>query len=382
MKQIFIYVQHLLGTGHLRRVEVIADCLADNGLAVTVASGGVDEPRFEHPGVTTIRLPGIQSDAAFSGLYDTEGKVVTDSLMEQRLGILGPAFSAIKPEMLIIESYPFARRQMRKEILALLEIAREQNCGQTLIACSVRDIVQPKSKRERIDEIVDLVDRYFDYVLVHGDEEFIPFDRSFPQCSKFQDRIIYTGYISRPYRPDPELHRNPGSIVVSAGGGAAGKLLYECVLEAAKSRTGKNYSWLVLVGNSLDNAYLAELKRQEEAHISVERNRTDFRDLLSRCACSVSQGGYNTVMDLLATNTPAVIIPFEGEGEVEQLTRAQALQQRNRVRVLRERQLDSSRLLESIEICCRTDPARNRPIVNLQGAEMVYKTVAKALSLY
>ena len=380
MKQIFIYVQHLLGSGHLRRVEVIADYLANDGFGVTVASGGVDRPRFQQASVATIELPGIRSDSTFSSLFDDKGTVVTDNLMSKRSEILQQALVATQPDMLVVESYPFARRQMRKEILALLDAAKNRLAKQVIIACSVRDVIQPKTNQRRIDETLSVIDRYFDFVLVHGDRDFIPFDQTFPQCSKFRDKLLYTGYISRPYVRKPNIHRQANLIVVSAGGGAAGKILYDCAMEAATSGHGEKFDWLMLVGNSVDNDYFTSLQKQENQHIRVEWNRADFRDLLAACACSVSQGGYNTIMDLLVTRTPAVIVPFEGDGEVEQLTRAMALQQQHCVGVLRESQLQGSRLLRLISDCRDLDVTKFGRTIKLDGGRAVCKFARKALS--
>ena len=42
--RVLLYVQHLLGIGHLKRAMTLARALAAEGLEVTVASGGFEVP--------------------------------------------------------------------------------------------------------------------------------------------------------------------------------------------------------------------------------------------------------------------------------------------------------------------------------------------------
>ena len=39
-RRVLFHVQHLLGIGHLRRAEILAEAMAAEGLEVTVAYGG------------------------------------------------------------------------------------------------------------------------------------------------------------------------------------------------------------------------------------------------------------------------------------------------------------------------------------------------------
>ena len=84
------------------------------------------------------------------------------------------------------------------------------------------------------------------------------------------------------------------------------------------------------------------------ANALVEPNRVDFRSILSRARVSISQAGYNTVTDLLATGVRAVLVPFSSEGEREQAIRARVLADAGAARVIDENHLSSEALLDSI----------------------------------
>jgi len=63
----------------------------------------------------------------------------------------------------------------------------------------------------------------------------------------------------------------------------------------------------------------------------------------------VSQGGYNTVMDVLEARAPAVVVPFASERETEQSLRAERLAACGILEVVQERELSPERLVQAID---------------------------------
>ncbi|MCK4868720.1 MAG: glycosyltransferase, partial [Alphaproteobacteria bacterium] len=102
-------------------------------------------------------------------------------------------------------------------------------------------------------------------------------------------------------------------------------------------------------------------KLVETQGVTVERLRQDYREVLSRAALSVSQAGYNTVMDILVTGVHAVLVPFAAEGETEQAQRARLLAGRGRVQVADEATLTPESLAAAI------DEALSCPAPALEG---------------
>jgi predicted glycosyltransferase len=72
---------------------------------------------------------------------------------------------------------------------------------------------------------------------------------------------------------------------------------------------------------------------------------------------SVSQAGYNTVLDILAARARAVLVPFAAERETEQLTRAEHLSRRGAAVLLRESDLTPAALGAAIERAAACEPA-------------------------
>jgi predicted glycosyltransferase len=95
--------------------------------------------------------------------------------------------------------------------------------------------------------------------------------------------------------------------------------------------------------------------------VTVETLRRDYREVLSLAALSVSQAGYNTIMDILVTGVRAVLVPFAAEGETEQALRARLLAERGRVQVADEATLTPESLAGAI------DEALSRPALPVEG---------------
>ena len=114
--------------------------------------------------------------------------------------------AAARPDAVVLEGFPFARRAFRFELDPLLEAVRAAPRRLPVI-CSVRDIVVVRNDPQRHREIVDRVRRDIDRVLVHGDPALIPFDASFPPAPDIADRLVYTGYVGSARRPLPASGR-------------------------------------------------------------------------------------------------------------------------------------------------------------------------------
>src|SRR5712691_6353099 len=199
---VLFYVQHLLGIGHLQRALRIAEALARNAVAVTLVSGGVPVALPRDPAIRFVQLTPVRANDARFELVDGAGQPIGDALREERRAALLAAFASTRPDGMIIEGYPFARRAFRFELEPLIAAVRAARPRPRLI-CSVRDIVVVRDDPRRHRDIAGSVRGDFDAVLVHGDAAFIAFEASFPAAPEIADRLIYTGYVCPPRRSMP-----------------------------------------------------------------------------------------------------------------------------------------------------------------------------------
>ena len=351
--KIFFHVQHLLGIGHLKRAATLAHALRGAGFEVTLASGGPPVP-----GIEVLQLPPATSPD-LKQLLDENGKPVDEAWKARRRDALLGAFRQASPNVLLVELFPFGRRQLRFELLPLLQAAK----GKALIVCSVRDLLQPRPAREA--EVLECFEHYFDRLLVHGDPRIAGFERSFQKAALLGERVHYTGYVVEDI-PEDRSNVGSGEVLVSAGGGAVGARLLEAALEARALSALRARPWRLLAGVNFQG--LEALQARAGDGVVVERFRNDFTLRLRNCVLSVSQAGYNTVVETLQARARAVLVPFAAGGEVEQTARARLLEERGLVQVVEEAVLSPATLAAAIDRAAAA-PRPAPGAVNLDGAQ-------------
>ncbi|MBP6851367.1 MAG: hypothetical protein KA164_07190 [Rhodoferax sp.] len=367
-RRVLFYVQHLLGIGHLQRAAALADGMTRVGLEVTLVTGGMPVPGLVINAAHCVQLaPASAADLSFKTLLDAQGRPVDDAWKDARRQQLLDVWAGCMPDVLVIELFPFGRRQMRFELLPLLDAAWAHS-PRPLIVSSVRDILGGgQADPARADQMLATFDRYFDHVLVHGDGALVPFERSFRHAGRLGSRLHYTGYVvgtpadaARLPAHDP-TPSSDSEVLVSVGGGAVGQRLLEVALAARPLTSMRDRCWRLLAGVNMADEDLARLRvlADMQPGVVVERYRSDFTRLLARCRLSVSQGGYNTVMEILQARVPAVVVPFAGGAETEQAFRTRLLADRGWVETVEESTLDARTLALAIDRAARRrlDPA-------------------------
>ncbi len=351
--RVMFYVQHLLGIGHLSRASRIARAMVARGMAVTLVTGGMPVPGFPGPGIPNVALPPVAvGDVSFAGLVDGQGRPADAAYMATRQDMLLRTFHDFRPEAVMLEAFPFGRKQVRTELLALIAAIEATTPRPALIA-SLRDILQRRSKPSRDAETVDLVQRHFDMVLVHGDPAFAALGDSFPHADLIADKVVYSGLVCPPPPPPAPEHFD---IILSAGGGAVGAGLVRAGVAAA-ALMPDIANWLVIAGPNLPQAQVDALMANKPPNVTLTRFRPDLASLLSGAALSVSQAGYNTVGDILQAGCRSVLVPFTGQGETEQADRAERLARLGRVTVVPDADLTAERLAMGIRAgLARPDP--------------------------
>lgn len=366
--KLLFHVQHMLGIGHRVRAERIARACVDIGFDVTLMEGGVagqvpdDDPPER---LTRVQLPPAKTaDAAFSGVVDADtGVPIDDKWRERRKAATLKALHVTRPDVLMVEGFPFARRAFRFELLPLVKEARSMGAK---TAVSIRDILVERPDRLKTAQIAELARSNFDRILVHGDPGFAQLADSFSSACVLADHLAYTGIVS----PEP-VHTGLGNhneVIVSAGGGATGGALVRAALAARRLCSGDNRQWRILIGPNMPEEDRPS-PDEVPADCIVEPSRPDFTRLLLDAGVSVSQAGYNTVADLAVTGCPAVLIPFEGPNgrETEQPTRSRLMKAADRAIIVPETQLTPVALADAVQKAAAT-PRNGIALYRTDGA--------------
>ncbi len=366
MSRALIWVQSLLGSGHLRRALVIADALAGEGFAVTVANGGPPPSGPCPAGVDLVQLPPVRAgDAGFGTLVDADGAPVSDALFAERAARLRALVAETAPRVLLTELFPFGRRAFHRELLPLLEALAGRR-ERPLLVASVRDILVAPADPARPRAAAELARRLYDLVLVHADPRLVPFGHSFPAARMLWDRLRYTGYVCAGATGSPApLSARRGVLVTGGGGRVAGPLLEVALAAARRDPAGE--PWRLVAGPDLDDdAFAALARRARGAPVRLVRADPDLPRSLAAARVVVARSGYNTVVEALAAATPLVAVPFETGRETEQRTRAERLAALGFARLVPETALTPEALLAAVDALRRAPP--RPPRLLLDGA--------------
>ena len=362
--KVMIVVTHLLGTGHLARTLTLARAFAAAGDQTLVVSGGMPAPLLAKLRDELVQLPPLRSDGVdFSRLLTADGGQATPNyLVTRRAAALG-AMAAFRPDILITELFPFGRRILRDEFRALLDAAKSMQVT-PLICASIRDILAPPSKPKKATFADEMVTTYYDSVLIHSDKTFTPLETSWPVSPMLRTKLNYTGYVTPPAAGLHPEQAGEGEVIVSAGGGDVGGPVYEAALAAAPHI---KRPMRILVGGAHPDERIDTLRKTAPLNVSVEAARPDFRQMLHHAAASVSLCGYNTALDILQAGTPAVFVPFDEGGEVEQGLRASALAAQDGIAVLTRAEMTAESLCTAINAVIAA-PRRTRSDARFDGA--------------
>jgi predicted glycosyltransferase len=377
---ILFYCQHLLGLGHLERAARLARALGRAGEPVVFVQGGRPEPEVDLGGAEVVALPPlVAANAAASGISLPDGRRPGPGELADRRDRLLACLRSHDPSVVLIELFPFGRHALTFELgpllLAVEDDRARRGAAAPRVAVSLRDVLVAKSNQAWFElAAVAVARQWTDRVLVHGSPDAIPLGRTLALAERLGERLVYTGYLG----PDGDRSAGTphGEIVISAGGGQVGGPLFRAALAAWSLTTAaRQRPWRLVTGPYFPDAARGELDRQagrlpsRAGHpaVVVEAYRPDLGAHLGGAALSVSQAGYNTVLELVAHRVRALVIPYEGSGD-EQPLRAGLLAARGLLAIVPEAELTPARLAEAMDTALER-PGFPAPVhIDLQGA--------------
>jgi predicted glycosyltransferase len=197
-------------------------------------------------------------------------------------------------------------------------------------------------------------------------------------------RALYTGYVAESDEtPRSDVGPSPvgrGEVIVSAGGGAVGAPLLHAALKARTMTPLADRRWRLLVGANMPAADQAALAAAATAGIVVEPVRGDFPALLRNAALSISQAGYNTVIETLCHADRAVLVPFGTARETEQADRARLLVARGMVASVPPDDLSPATLAAAVAAAWAGPSIRSFPPVDARGGPATVAALQQMLA--
>lgn len=376
--RILFYCQSSLGIGHtMRSLRLITGLMTR--FEVCLLQGGSALPASMYPkGLDVISLPPITADAEFVQLRSPAPGSSVEQVLAQRGETMLQTCLHFQPDIVIVELYPFGRRKFGQEIDPLLKQARKQGAR---IICSLRDILVPKRDPQLHEtRAVEIANRRFDAILVHGDPGFYRLDETFGRVADLRIPVLYTGYVAQDYVPKVVATREP-TIIASLGGGRFGHELARAVIAAAPRLSDHcGHRIELYTGPFCPAAQVTEWVKDHghAPNLFIETFTHDFFSRLGRVDLAISLGGYNTTMDVLASGVRSLMYPCVNNAGMDQITRVKRLAEYGMVNLLTVDDLNPDRFVNRIFEVLKT--SSNTKSLDLKGVEVTTRILTSIMN--
>jgi predicted glycosyltransferase len=368
---LLFYCQHSLGLGHLIRSLTLARALSERFQVFLLSGGRIPRGVRVPDGVSLVPLPPLGMDGE-GRLVSLDRRRALDKVQEIRRQEILRVYRSLRPRAVFIELFPFGRKKLSSELMPLLEEARKPGVARPLLVCSLRDILVRRGTRQRAhdERALDVANHFFDAVLVHADPQFARLEETFGPTSSLHIPVLYTGFVHESSQAGAVARPRSGQrILVSAGGGLVGEPLFRAAVEAHPLLfPTQGLRTRILAGAFLPDHAWRWLRAQVARADGLQAHRwvPDLGMEMRAATASVSQCGYNTSLDILQSQVPALVVPFAEGGESEQMDRALRLERLGAVRVLDPARLSGPRLADEIDRLLRFTP--RKVALNIDGA--------------
>ena len=408
------YSQHLIGVGHHFRNRQIVNALIKT-CDVFFIDGGRPIPEADlDERVTRISLPPLRTGA--QGIESVDKERDLQAVMRERQVRLSEAMEQIRPDVFCVEFFPFSRWSLKGEILNTIVRLNQVN-PDAKVLCSLRDIptraksdelqpaIAPTERRDGdamrfysvpfggihheylsfnrryYEEVVPVLNQYFDAVLVHGDSQLSRLEDHFPWIADIGIPVVYTGFVSEKLedvsRPDSASDQY---VLVSAGGGAEGLALVAPCIEAWKKLEQDDVhdgrEMVIFAGAFIDETHFDALRELcGDGPFRIERFTSNFLVWMKHADLSISRAGYNTCMNVLETQVPSILVPSIAMDDQE--FRAQQLMALGIVQVIHPDQLSVAKMAKAIAEMLESSVPEHH--LSMDGAEQTRKFIELAV---
>lgn len=338
--------QYSGGIGGLLRCLALARSLSRQYQVVVLNNGPLPRGISAPAGVTVLQMP--ECDQHQTGENQDYHQVAADrrdfSLLQ---------YARLKPDVLMIETFPFARGGNKDELQPLLDLARGDAGRHPIVLCCMIDIhaanvADPESENQ---QIVELLEQYFDAVLVYSDPKFARLEEFFQPQKGLTTPIVYTGFLAPGRSTVIPTGAKEKRILVSAGGGASGGPLFRAAIEAHRLLwEAEGLPMTIITGPSLPRTEaqkLMSLSRHSHA-LTIKRTVPNIGVEMRKVRWSVSQCGYSTAAEVIRSGVAPLFVPSRDERCAGQIERARRLHHWGASRLLVESHLNAASLAHEL----------------------------------
>ena len=351
---VVMYSHDGFGLGHMRRNLNIARRLTEQTSVNVLMLIGCPNGLFFDlpPQIDFIKLPSIVK-------VDTEqwkSRKLSLSLAATctlRAGLILHTVQTLKPDLFLVDFIP---QGVGRELLPTLDWLRQ--CDQpTQTVLGLRDILDHPERVQAAwqeQETLDLIERYYDRVLIYGREELFALGDLYGLSQRVPERLTYCGYLSPDTPPAPSrasVWRYPQRrrLVVTAGGGRDGFTLLSTAVEAmARLADNERPEAVLITGPMMEEDYRADLDRlTADLPVTIVYWTEDSRSLIKDADLVLCMAGYNTLTETVSLGKRPIVIPRRGPSQ-EQRLRTELFARLDLIRPIRPDELSADLLAQTI----------------------------------
>ena len=238
---------------------------------------------------------------------------------------------------------------------------------------SVRDLVNSYDGSETDELTCEILNSYYDLLMIHSDKNVIPFETSFPKFKDIKISIKYTGYVTRKIITKNSKNFQLEDIaLVSVGGGSMGEELQKAIIKVhLELKKNWNHKLIVFLG-SYQNIELESLPASIVIH---KFDQSAYDAYLRKAKLLICMGGYNTVLEAISLNLPLLVYQKAfSQNNFEQACRINELQKIGLAHSLYPNELQHSTLISKILTILKL--GKNQKSMNFNGAENTKQAIS------
>jgi predicted glycosyltransferase len=319
--RIVLYSHDSMGLGHIRRNLALAHALTAGLGDVTgiLIAGRPEATRFAAPeGWDWVILPGVEptTDGYRASALDVDIATTTSV----RGAVFRATMRTFRPDLVVIDRHPLG---VARELESGLHLLRAEN-PECRIVLGLRDILDTPSAASAEWRALGggrTLRPLLDAVWVYGDPAIHDLAADGQLPASLRGLVQHTGYLAEG-RHIGHPHDIDGPFVLTTvGGGSDGLGL---AIAAAGADVPCGYRHLVVTGPQMSASDRALVDAAAGPATMVVRRVPDALPLMHRAAAVVCMAGYNTICEVMSTQTPALVAP-RVQRRAEQRIRTAAL---------------------------------------------------------
>lgn len=330
-KTAIIYVETIAGVGHMPIASYLTHALAEKGMDVHILASAHSHEQaslFDFGDARWHILPTFLKDPVSGKAELTENGLPyknDPAFQALRASAIRQVFEDLRPDVLITETWPLGKGHFDAEMIPAIENSRDalKNCKLFSIG---RDVMNyPNHRGAGVDSdlrAVELLNTYFDGLIITGDDRLFTMDQSFQHAEKIRIPVHYAGYFAP--APFPPLNLAPvhQDVLIATGGRYSPGETDAIVMDAIRARRHTvlaDRRWCFFLSDGYPAALREEAVRlagreAPDGGIVIGDLSREFRRRMSDAGAVIIAGGLNSTMESLNVRTvhplPIVITPI------------------------------------------------------------------------